>query len=251
MKARAGFTLLELLTVVAIIAILAAALLPVYRAARKSAWHAVSAHSLQQLGAMGASYRADNEGQFWRYRESVDDGTVWWFGFESATSARQAEGQRTLDLSRGPLGPYAIASGGVKSDPAFMGMSDRFKPKYTNGSFGYGYNVLLGGGSLGYGTLARTAQYSHPADIVVFATCAQVNTFQAPASAKNPKIEEFYMIDDRETTVHFRFGGKALAAMMDGSIREIPIDPTTLDQRMPSAKVGRFAPRGSKLFLAE
>lgn len=251
MKTRAGFTLLELLTVIVIIAILTAAALPVYRAVRKSAWHAVSAHTLQQLGAMGASYRTDNDGQFWRYRETVADGTVWWFGFESNTSARSAEGQRTLDLTRGPLGPYAIASGGVKSDPAFMEMSDRFKPKYTNGSFGYGYNTLLGGGSLGYGTLVRAQQYSRPADVVVFATCAQVNTFQAPASAKNPKIEEFYMIDDRETTVHFRFGGKALACMMDGSIRELPMDPSTLDQRMPAAKVGRFAPRGSKLYLAE
>lgn len=35
------------------------------------------------------------------------------------------------------------------------------------------------------------------------ATSAQVNTFQEQASANNPMIEEFYGIDDRETTVHF------------------------------------------------
>lgn len=251
MKPRAAFTLMELLVVIAIVAVLTALALPAYQKARQSAWRAVSAHSLQQMGAMGMNYRSENDGQFWRYKETVADGTVWWFGFESATSARQPEGSRVLDLTRGPLGPYAIASGGVKSDPAFMALSGRFKPKYSNGSYGYGYNTLLGGGSLGVAQVTRAARYEHPADIVVFATCAQVNTFQAPASGKNPMIEEFYMLDDREITVHFRFGGKALASMMDGSIREIPLDISTLDQRLPAAKVGRFAPKGSKLYLAE
>lgn len=251
MKVRAGFTLIELLVVIVIIAILAAAAMPVFQNARRSAWRAVSTHTLQQLGTMGANYRNENDGQFWRYREAAPDGTVWWFGFESATSGRQAEGQRTLDLTRGPLGPYAIASGGIKSDPAFMSISDRFKPKFSNGNYGYGYNGLLGGGSLGYAPLARAAQFTKPGEIVVFCTSAQVNTFQAPASAKRPMIEEFYLIDDRESTVHFRFGGKALASMLDGSVRELPMDRSTLDRRMPAAKVGRFAPRGSKLYLAE
>ncbi len=45
--------------------------------------------------------------------------------------------------------------------------------------------------------------------------------------------------------------GKALAAMMDGSVRELPMDPATLDRRMPDAQIGRFAPTGSTLYLAE
>jgi hypothetical protein len=39
--------------------------------------------------------------------------------------------------------------------------------------------------------------------------------------------------------------------MIDGSVRELPMDPTTKDQRMPTANIGRFAPVGSKLYLAE
>ena len=64
-------------------------------------------------------------------------------------------------------------------------------------------------------------------------------------------IEEFYLIDERETTVHFRFGGQALAAMMDGSVRALPMDPSTLDRRMPEVQIGRFAPAGDRLYLAE
>jgi prepilin-type N-terminal cleavage/methylation domain-containing protein len=251
MNRRAAFTLVELLVVVAIIAVLVSLALPVYQRARLSAWRAVSAHTLSQLGVGGAAYRADHDTQFWPYKHTETDGVTWWFGFESASSIRSGEGQRTLDLMRGPLGPYMIAAGGVKSDPAFMAFSSRFKPKYANGTYGYGYNTLLGGGALGTGTLAHATQFDHPDNIVVFATCAQVNTFQAPATASKPMIEEFFLINDTETTVHFRFGRNALACMIDGSVRELPIDPTTRDQRMPSANIGRFAPVGSKLYLWE
>ncbi len=57
-----------------------------------------------------------------------------------------------------------------------------------------------------------------PSQIVVFATCAQVNTFQAYLPPKSPMIEEFYMINDTQGhNVHFRHGGGALAAFLDGS----------------------------------
>lgn len=251
MKRTAAFTLLELLVVITLIAVLAALLLPVLERIREPMWRGVCAHSLQQLGAAGAAYRAEHDGSFWKYREDRRDGTDWWFGFETAESRSLSEGERTLDLSRGPLGPYVLRSGGVSSDPAFLHCGPRHKPKFQNGNFGYGYNALLGGGALGRGRLARQSNFPHAAQIVVFATCAQINTFQAPASADHPMIEEFYLIDQREITVHFRFGGKALAAMLDGSVRELPIDPSTLDGRMPKAQIGRFAPVGSTLYLAE
>lgn len=85
----------------------------------------------------------------------------------------------------------------------------------------------------------------------MFATSAQVNTFQAPASAKNPMIEEFYGLDDKEVTVHFRHNGKAMVAFADGSCGFLPMDPSTLDQRDPKALIGRFAPPGSKTYLWE
>ena len=93
---------------------------------------------------------------------------------------------------------------------------------------------------------------SRPGEIVMFATSAQVNTFQAPASASKPMVEEFYYVDDREVTVHFRAGSsRAMVVCVDGNLRELPMDPTTRDARMPSANIGRFAPVGNEKYLAE
>jgi prepilin-type N-terminal cleavage/methylation domain-containing protein len=246
-----GFTLIELLVVICIVAVLVAMAFPVFQKVRLTSWRAASTHTLQQLSTAGAAYRADHDGEFWRYREPLPDGTAWWFGFESSSNAGAGEGNRKLDLARGPLGPYVMASSGVKSDPAFASLGKTHKPKFANGTYGFGYNGLLGGGSLGSAPVARMSQFTQLTKVVVFATSAQVNTFQSPATAKNPMIEEFYLIDATQTTVHFRYGGKALAAMLDGSIAELPMDRTTVDKRMPSAKIGRFAPVGSKLYLAE
>jgi prepilin-type N-terminal cleavage/methylation domain-containing protein len=239
---KRAFTLIELLVVMAIIAILAAILMPVYSSAKIASGRAISAHSLSQLITAGRAYLNDQDNNFWPYQKSVPGGTQWWFGFESSTSLAMAEGKRTCDYSKGPLGPYVMASAGVKSDPALMQFSPRLKPKYQNGNFGYGYNVVLVADS--QGNPRNALQVTLPSQMVVFATCAQVNTFQAPASSRNPMVEEFYMISDTQTTAHFRHGRHALAAFLDGSVRELTMDddmlPGSQDKRLPSANIGRF-----------
>jgi prepilin-type N-terminal cleavage/methylation domain-containing protein len=248
MNRSRGFTLVELLVAIGIIAVLALLVTPAVEHARLGSWRAVSAQSLRQLGAAGNAYCGEHDGAFWKYRDDRRNGTAWWFGFEETGSLRQREGERTIDPARGPLGA-ALVSGGASSDPAFLAAKPRHKPKYKQGNYGYGYNSLLGGGPSGRGTLARVQNFQRPGEVVVFATCAQINTFQSPASVENPMIEEFYLINEREFTVHFRYGGKALALMMNGSVRELPPDPRSMDLRMPSAQIGRFAPVGNRLYL--
>jgi prepilin-type N-terminal cleavage/methylation domain-containing protein len=251
MKTRA-FTLVELLVVIALIAVLAVMIAPQVAKMQEASWKAVSAHTLRSLSAAGIAYRGEHDGEFWPYRTDDRAGIQWWFGRESASSMSQGEGRRMVDFTKGPLGPYAIASGGhIGSDPAFLAAKPRHKPKFENGNYGYGYNSLLGGGVMGRAKLARGQSFERPGELVVFATSAQVNTFQPPASDGHPMLEEFYLINDRETTVHFRFNGFALAAMVDGSLRELPMYPGTLDRRMPEAHVGRFAPVGSLEHLSE
>jgi hypothetical protein len=245
-------TLVELLVVFVIIVILALMVAPQVSKMQEVSWKAVSAHTLRSLSAAGAAYRAEHDGEFWKYREDSRDGVQWWFGFEPVYSLGRKEGDRIIDFAKGPLGQYAIASGGrIASDPAFLASKPRHKPKFKDGNYGYGYNSLLGGGPLGRQRLARGQSFERPGQIVVFATCAQVNDFQRPASKRRPMLEEFYLINDRERTVHFRFNGNALCAMVDGSIRELPMDPSTRDHRMPNANIGRFAPIGDRLHLGE
>ncbi len=207
---------------------------------------AVSAGNIRALAAGAASYLAENNHHFWKFRENTESGTIWWWGFESFASQSRGEGDRSFDPSGGPLAEFIPA--GTRPDPSFALSGSAFKPKFRSGYIGVGYNVLLGGGWAG--TRSRPFvpttywNLSDPSRVVVFATSAQVYPF-----SKTPKIEEFYGIDQRETTVHFRHNGLAMVAFASGSSGFLPLDESTLDKRLPEAKIGRFAPVGSKLHL--
>ena len=62
--------------------------------------------------------------------------------------------------------------------------------------------------------LKQINQLPRPGQIALFATCAQINTFQAPASAKKPMLEEFYFFNttDCANTIHFRHAGNAIVS---------------------------------------
>lgn len=241
MKNTRAFTLIELLAVMVILGVLLTLLAPAVYAVKRQTTLATSSSALRQLSIAAQSYLAENEGRLFRYRENVAGGVQWWFGFESATGPSR-EGQRILDKSKGPLGPYIVDSAGTVPDFAFTSMGASFKPKFRNGYFGFGVNTELTGGTSGNDTnrLLRIHQISRPGRTALFATCAQVNTFQAPASGKNPMLEEFYLFTTNEETVHFRHAGNAIVAFADGSQREVPGDRASFNSRLPSACVGRL-----------
>ena len=231
---RGAFTLTELLVTISIVAVLGVILIPSAQSVFASSTAATSAHCIAQLNAAAQSYLAENNMTFWPYRVSTNGGTQWWFGFESQQSLRSPEGKRWLDLNQGPLGPYIAASGGMSKDPSFSRAGNTFKPKYGSTHFAYGYNLLLQGRS--------SLALSSPGKTPVFATCAQVNTFQAPASARRPMVEEFYYFNTTERTVHFRVGGQAMVGYADGSAGYLPMMAGTLDSRIPGANIGRLDP---------
>lgn len=245
-----AFTLVELLASIAIVLVLAVVASGAGWKVYESSSLAVSANNIRQLAAGGISYLAENNNVFWPYRQANaanGAGVTWWFGFEPAASLGRPEGQREFDAGRGPLGCYVPK--GMRPDPSFALGGNAFKPKYRSGYIGAGYNVLLGGGFLGNKPRVQALQLPDPANTVVFFTSAQVNTFQAPASAKQPMLEEFYGIDEKETTVHFRHNGRAMVAFATGNVGFLEMDESTRDKRLPKANVGRFAPVGSTAYL--
>ncbi len=250
-KRKRGFTLLETLFTLAVVSILGALLVSGARHAIVASSLATSAGNLRQLAAGGAAYLTENRSTFWPYRQRVIEedrqGIAWWFGYEDRDSLMRPEGVRSFDARGGPLAGFI--PGGIQPDPSFSHVGKPFKPKYRFGYIGVGYNVLLGGGWMGTGDPARFHDLDHPGGVVVFATSAQVNTFQPPASARNPMVEEFYGIDDRNITVHFRHRGRAMVTFADASLGFLPMDESTRDQRAPDANVGRFAPVGSDRYL--
>ncbi|MGH7943209.1 MAG: type II secretion system protein, partial [Limisphaerales bacterium] len=103
MNERRGFTLVELLVVIAVIAIMAAILLPVLNKGRLSAQCSVCQENLRQLDMATQMYWSDNGGKSFSYfLSATNNGMLYWFGW----IANGSEGHRAYDLSRGALFPY-------------------------------------------------------------------------------------------------------------------------------------------------
>lgn len=241
MKFRRAFTLMELLVVLSIVSILAALSLAAISKMRSVAQGAFCANSLRQLGAATQLYLTDNNHVFFNYSTGVAGGRLWYFGFETSASLASPEGSRTIDVTKSPLYPYVQNVGGVEVCPAFPYGQAVWKPKYKGASWGYGYNTFLSG--------INSLTLQHPSQTIVFGDCAQVNTFEAPATPSNPLLEEFYIIDNNYVTVHFRHGGLANMLFLDGHVEGMPMSPGTQDTRMPSQNVGRITPVSSMTYL--
>jgi prepilin-type N-terminal cleavage/methylation domain-containing protein/prepilin-type processing-associated H-X9-DG protein len=231
---RRAFTLIELLVVIAIIAVLAALLIPALAAAKDSARRTRCTSNLRQLGFATQVYWDEFNGACFRYRgPATNGGDLFWFGWLE----RGAEGQRAFDATQGALFPY-LEGRGVEICPSLNYRSPRFKPKANGAAYGYGYNLALSAGSSQ--PPVNIARVTRPANTVVLADAAQVNTFQPPASMANPMLEEFFYVNSTEPTAHFRHRHKAGVAFVDGHVGgEQPV-PDSLDRRMPEAWVGRL-----------
>lgn len=248
--ARSGFTLVELLTVIAIVALLAALLWPGLTGAAARARAAMCASNLRQLQMAHWLYLHDHGGRWFPYREEVPEGTLWYWGLERGGAvAVGAEGRRSLDKTRARLWPYLQQVGGIEICPAMPYNAPYFKRKFEIASYGYALNAYMIAGipiSDNSGVL-RLHQVRQPSEVVSWADSAQINTWQAPASPGNPMLEEWYYLDGSPPPKwHFRHRRRLNAAFADGSVRALA--PHTLDPRCDGL-VGYVEPVGHLNFL--
>ena len=241
-----AFTLIELLTAIVIVAVLVGISIAAANKIRSSVSLANSANTIRQLTAGGQSYLADHAYKFWWAQEVTREpssGMNQWYGFESDESRSKPMGSRSFSAEHGPLAGYIPLQ--RFPDPGFSASGTPLLAKYDSGYIGVGYNVELGGNFIGP---RRTKPLSfweleEPGRIVVFATTAQINTFQPPASSRNPMIEDFPFFGSGQASVHFRHGRQAMVGFANGSAGFLPLETTTMDKRIPSANIGRLPAR--------
>jgi prepilin-type N-terminal cleavage/methylation domain-containing protein/prepilin-type processing-associated H-X9-DG protein len=232
----AGFTLIELLVTIAVMAILAALLLPGLSRSRASAQRVECASNLRQLGLASHMYWDDNAGACFRWELGpTNGGRLYWFGWLQ----NGAEGQRAYDPAPGALYPY-VRGHAVGICPALNYALAQFKLKATGAAYGYGYNRFLSAAR--EETAVNIARFRRVAELALFADAAQVNDFQPPASSSRPMLEEWYYVDTTTNypNGHFRHGQQANVIFCDGHAgRERPA-AGSLDQRLPAQWVGRL-----------
>jgi len=233
-----GFTLVELLVVIAVIAILAALLLPALTRSKSAAKRIQCVSNLRQLGLATQMYWDDNNGACFRYGGTVTNGgQLYWFGWMGAG----AEGERPFDATQGAL--YAYLQGrGIELCPALNYAPSQFKLKANGAAYGYGYNLYFSAPPSQ--PAINISRVNCPTDTVLLADAAQVNTFQAPASKSNPLLEEFYYVSTNrgEATAHFRHAQRANAVFCDGHVAPERMEAGSLDQNLPAQFVGRLRP---------
>jgi prepilin-type N-terminal cleavage/methylation domain-containing protein/prepilin-type processing-associated H-X9-DG protein len=233
---RGAFTLVELLVAIAIVAVIAALLLPALSRSKLSAQRAQCVSNIRQLALASQMYWDDNGNACFLWQLGpTNGGRLYWFGWLQDG----AEGQRAYDATQGPLYPY-LKGHNVGICPALNYSLSQFKLKATGAAYGYGYNRFLS--TSGGQPVIKINKVQHPAEIALFADAAQVNDFQAPASITNPMLEEWYYVD---TTVdypngHFRHSRLANVAFCDGHIGTEKFVPGSIDPRLPAQLVGRL-----------
>jgi prepilin-type processing-associated H-X9-DG protein len=243
-KRLRAFTVVELMVVVAVVVILAGLLLPALARSKAAGQNAECTSNLRQLGIATELYWGDYNQQCFTYIfGQTNYGEIWWFGWIGPG----AEETRAFDLSSGALFPYLNGSD-VRICPALNYSLAQFKLKADGIVFSYGYNRYL---STPPGKPIIKAAFLHqPSQTALYADAAQVNNFQAPASASNPMLEEFYYID-LETNYanplnypngHFRHAQKCNVIFCDGHAGPETAVAGSFDPKLPGQYVGQLQP---------
>lgn len=254
-RARAvGFTLVELLVVMSIIALLIGLLIPALRGARNASRSAACATNIRQVYLANLAYSSDDLGCFAPGAARFDRNLDRWFGTRPTV-------RDPFEPRGGPLSLYLGPEGAVRQCPTF-------KPEtpsaldFEAGCGGYGYNNAYIGVREDRRDEAgvRLSSIRQPEATVMFTDSALA------MSAPTLRLIEYSFVEpplqrDSEypldPSMHFRHSGRANIGWADGHAGGETLSFTrgniygVTESQMRDLGIGWFGSTGNRLFDLE
>jgi prepilin-type processing-associated H-X9-DG protein len=224
-RAISAFTLLELLVVVALLALFTSMLLPALAKAREAALIAPCQNNLRQVFAANEMYAQD----YGHYVAAASD--IWSANLQRWHGARRSLSE-PFEPERGPLARFLGPSRRVRNCPAFPDPGKGFE----SGCGGYGYNdrgvgsqaYLYGYGAGGMQRGMKPANVQNPAATVMFCDAAypqrsggQTRLIEYSFAEAYRQLTEKPPVSEAEIadpTIHFRHRGRAQVVWCDGHV---------------------------------
>jgi prepilin-type N-terminal cleavage/methylation domain-containing protein/prepilin-type processing-associated H-X9-DG protein len=214
-ESQKRFTLIELLTVIAVIALLAAILMPALQQAREKGYSANCHSNLRQLGIFFDLYCDNHDGWY----PPLTDGTRSWdYAFDPVSYLPDDDDPGLLMLGVGS----AAKSNQVYACPAFTGLfNDQWASKYS----GFGYNEFLGFEYNSYSDTVlwqgvKVSQVELPSKTLLLSDCGYINsaddTLQAASFLRSPLGRDGVV--STSGTASFIHLGKNNSLMTDGHV---------------------------------
>lgn len=225
---RRAFTLVELLVVVAVLALLLGILLPSLGRARRGAWQVQCLSNVRQLQTASDLYANDHDGRFMPGAEGIASANLRrWHG----TRANAGE---PFTPARAPITPYltdsSAGSAASRACPSFTPRAAELRESsagFELSSGGYGYNnafvgverqqIAPGAWSVASdATGAQRARFRSPARTVSFGDAALAADQLIEYSFIEPPFWPDFPGARPDPSTHFRHDGGAGIAWLDG-----------------------------------